>query len=228
MKNQYFGDDRDYFKYDLIIDLAICLQIPRFTNIVMLTPPDGRGDGKRTNYKVENRSANLYSFLQDSIKMQCRKVSRLREFFNTMEKRIEYLPYGDKDDSCFEGRRRDEYFNSIPTEWLEKAVIFADPDIGLKPQSASENSVNHVLPREMQHLKATMWTSSILVMIQFRGRMKWCDRFSYLKEKIGRFDAIYNSDIAFICLAKDREVRTRLKACLRRHATDHQLGVTCM
>ena len=226
MKDQYFGDDRDYFKYDLIIDLATCLQIPRFTNIVMLTPPDGSGDGNRTDYEVENRSGDLYAFLQDSVKMQRRKVSHLREFFNTTEKRIEYLPY--RDDSYFKGRRRDEYFNSVPTEWLEKAVIFVDPDIGLKPRSASENSVNHVLPSEIRQLESTMGTSSILVMIQFRGFMKWCDRFSYLKEKIGRFDAIYNSDIAFICLTKDREIQTRLKACLHQHATDHQLEVTCM
>ena len=226
MKDQYFGDDRDYFKYDLIIDLATCLQIPRFTNIVMLTPPDRRGDGKRTNYKVGNRSRDLYTFLQASVKMQCRKVSRLKEFFKTTEKRIEYIPY--KDDILFNGKRRDEYFNSIRTEWLEKAVIFMDPDIGLKPRSQRESSVNHVLPREMQHLKATMSASSILVMIQFRGRMKWCDRFAYLKEKMDRFDAIYNSDIAFICLTKDREIRTRLKVCLHQYAIDHQLEVTCM
>ena len=223
MKNQYFGDKRDYFKYDLIIDLASCLQIPCFTNIVMLTRSDESDDGKFTRYKPGKRNRNLYEFLQDSVKKQCRRVSRLREFFGALEKGIEYLPY--RDDIFFEGRWRDEYFNSIPPEWLEKAVIFVDPDIGLKPRSPRESSVNHVLPREIRQLEATMGSSSILVMIQFRGYMKWCDRFSYLKEKIGRFDAIYNSDIAFICLVENCGMRARLKECLLRHATDHQLEV---
>ena len=223
MKDQYFGDDRDYFKYDLIINLATCLQIPRFTNIVMLTPPDDRGDGNRTNYDVENRSGDLHSFLQASVQKQCRKVSHLREFFDTSEKGIEYLPY--RDDTFFDGQRRDEYFRRVPPDWMDEAVILVDPDIGLKPQSPTESSDNHVLPREMNQLRATMRTSSILVMIQFRGRMKWCDRFAYLKEKIGRFDAIYNSDIAFICLTEDHGIRTRIKDCLRGYATDQRLDI---
>ena len=49
MKNQYFGDINDYQKYGLLrtisrdtgLRLAVCW---------MLTPDDGRSDGKKTGY----------------------------------------------------------------------------------------------------------------------------------------------------------------------------------
>ena len=221
MKDQYFGDERDYFKYDLIIDLATCLQIPRFTNIVMLTPPDKSSDGKFIKYRPGIRNRDLYKFLQASARKKCRSVSCLGEFFSTSKKEIEYLPY--RDDTYFEGRARDEYFNAIPPCWLETAVILVDPDIGLKPRSPSLRSNEHVLPSEIHKLKAAIGSASVLVMIQFRGHMHWCERFEYLKGKIGRFDAIYNSDIAFICLTNDHAILAKLQACLRKYATDHGL-----
>lgn len=44
MKNQYFGDRRDYFKYDVLERLATELhEVQRLTCLWMLTPPDGTG-----------------------------------------------------------------------------------------------------------------------------------------------------------------------------------------
>ncbi len=47
MKNQDFGDARDYFKYDALERLATDLtHVDRLTCLWMLTPPDGTGQGK--------------------------------------------------------------------------------------------------------------------------------------------------------------------------------------
>jgi hypothetical protein len=46
MKIQYFGDRRDYFKYDVLERLATDLdEVRQLTCLWMLTPPDGCGQG---------------------------------------------------------------------------------------------------------------------------------------------------------------------------------------
>ena len=224
MKNQYFGDKRDYFKYDLIIDLASCLQIPCFTNIVMLTRSDESDDGKFTRYKPGKRNRNLYEFLRANTKKQCRKVSRLRDFFDTKEYRLKYVPYGDN--SYFEGRERTSYFAGIPQEILQDAVVLVDPDTGLTPPNGGLNSDKHVLPCEVLGLKEAMGSSSVLVVFQFADRTPgWRDRFNHAKNHLGSFDAIHNKSLSFLCITKDTALRAKLQACLRRHATDHGLEV---
>ncbi len=50
MKNQYFGDKRDLFKYDLA--LRVCQKLGLgFTFIPMLTAPDNRTDGNQIDYE---------------------------------------------------------------------------------------------------------------------------------------------------------------------------------
>ncbi|GAB6065515.1 hypothetical protein JCM9492_06070 [Aquifex pyrophilus] len=43
MKNQYFGDKKDMFKFGISLKLLKCLSWKRFTWIAMLTPDDSKG-----------------------------------------------------------------------------------------------------------------------------------------------------------------------------------------
>jgi hypothetical protein len=46
MKHQFFGDRRDLFKYDLLLDVLRGMPaLARLTLIPMLTPDDGSGHG---------------------------------------------------------------------------------------------------------------------------------------------------------------------------------------
>ena len=226
MKDQYFGDERDYFKYDLMLDLMGCLGIPRFTNIVMLTPNDTSGQGGQTDYEPGNRRRTLYDFLRkESTGLKHdRRVVRLGEYFRENCPGIEYLPY--KDDSSRDGSyltesTRNSYFEEIPRGNLQRAVILVDPDTGLCPPSGFKRSDRSewVLPNEVLDLKETMGRPSVLVLIQFRGPgLKWIERFDYIRGKLGEFDAIHNgNDPGFICLTKDPDVRVRLRECLYKY-----------
>ena len=222
MKDQFFGDERDYFKYDLMLDLMCCLGITRFTNIVMLTPPKGKLD-----YKLENRRPALYKLLKSASneRRQDRRVVRLRQFFRKNYPCIEYLPY--KDDEFFKRENRDSYFCEIPEYYLKRAVILVDPDTGLAPASkVKTQSPEYVLPCEMVGLKDRMCPSSVLVMFQFQRGMSWADRLDYIKKKAGAFDAIYGKGVIFACWTKDWNLRVALQNCLRGHAQRHCLR-TC-
>lgn len=139
MKDQFFGNKRDYFKYDLVLDLMCSLGISRFTNIVMLTGSGYNTKGGKTNYSCGNRRRTLYHFLQSVANgpKDERKVVRLREYFTESYPGIEYIPYmNDSDkDQCFSGSNRDSYFDGISGADLQKAVILVDPDTGLLPRS---------------------------------------------------------------------------------------------
>ena len=81
MKNQYFGDGNDYFKYDLLIFLAEELSgIKKLSIVWMLTEDDGSKDGGSGDYSRGAGNKDLFRFLQTSLN-EGRQVSRLKEYF---------------------------------------------------------------------------------------------------------------------------------------------------
>ena len=220
---KYFGDQRDYFKFDLVIDLAFCLlPKPRFTNIVMLTPDDDSTHGQVICYKVGNGRSSLYKFLQRCAKAPNRSVQDLRSYFNEAREKVEYLPY--KDDAFFSAHSRSTYFANVQQKSLENAVILLDPDTGLLPRTGKKTSSDHVLSSEVLGLKSRMDTSSVLVLFQWRGQgRKWNDLFNYTEKCLGSFNAVFQSNLAFICLAKCSSTRKTLNECLRNYAARNNL-----
>jgi hypothetical protein len=81
VKNQYFGDRNDYFKYDLLIFLGENLSgIKRLSAIWMLTQNDKSSDGDRRQYSTGTFRDSLYEFLKDSNRRN-RQVSLLKDYF---------------------------------------------------------------------------------------------------------------------------------------------------
>jgi hypothetical protein len=126
MKNQYFGDRNDFFKYDLVLNLIEKIEnLKCFTFIPMLTEDDGSSDGALTIYNGSRRK-ELDDFLKDCIKKSDRKVKNLRSFMSKYEQ-IEYRPY--KDDEYFLHAEREQYFDSIHSSILNESVILIDPKV---------------------------------------------------------------------------------------------------
>jgi len=71
MKNQYFGDNRDLFKYDLIIEILTKGEFIRhFTFIPMLTEDDDTKHGGKTNRneaKAGTKNIELKNFLNKCV-----------------------------------------------------------------------------------------------------------------------------------------------------------------
>jgi len=131
MKKQYFGDRNDFLKYDLVLTLIEKIDNSKcFTFIPMLTQDDGSRHGDLTNYDG-SRQGELDGFLKGCIKESNRNIRNLRSFMSS--KNIEYHPY--KEDEYFSHAGREQYFDSIASSILNRAVILIDPDNGFEVKS---------------------------------------------------------------------------------------------
>src|SRR5687768_13727041 len=80
MKNQYFANGRDLFKYDLLLDvLAGVPELRRLTFIPMLTPNDASSEGNRLLRVAPSRRPDLLNFLNQCLRDGRRDISCLHE-----------------------------------------------------------------------------------------------------------------------------------------------------
>ena len=64
MKDQYFGDKRDFFKWNFLEDmLGGCKDLRLLTYVAMLTAPDDSKEGNLNKYDAVNRRESLFTFL---------------------------------------------------------------------------------------------------------------------------------------------------------------------
>jgi len=220
MKNQYFGDQNDYFKYDLLAFLAEELSGIRKLSIVwMLTEDDGSKDGQKTRYEKGSGDRVLYRFLQKALDDGTRNVKKLEEYFEIAGHRFSYCSYGAE--RVFIHRDRAAYFRSIPNDNLKDAVIFLDPDNGIEVKTiGDENGHKYMTTDEIEQIYKRMGPESVLVIYQHLPRkhrkLFFYSVFSLLIEKLGCPMPVSISDnvIAFIILAKDRRQQKKVRNAL--------------
>lgn len=129
MKHQYFGDVNDYRKYGLLrciqresgLRLAVCW---------MLTPDDGRTDGRFISYlgephKWRQHDPELFDLLAEG-------VPSGRSLRHVEEKQI--LPRSILIDTTVSDDRRvrDTYFRAAFRTFGDASVVFFDPDNGIE------------------------------------------------------------------------------------------------
>src|SRR5437667_9548994 len=132
MKNQYFGDVNDYLKYGLLrcfanagLRIGVCW---------MLTPDDGRSDGRKITYlsDAENwrlHDPALFDALSKVVSNQSRNVRHAKDravlsealFFNQL------VP----DDRAL----REKWLTSSFDKLADADVLFFDPDNGIEIRS---------------------------------------------------------------------------------------------
>jgi len=79
IKNQYFGDRREYFKYDVLERLATDLpELQQLTCLWMLTPPDGTGQG-RVPFVPDPELPELTAFFRARLPRAIRGQTRVGE-----------------------------------------------------------------------------------------------------------------------------------------------------
>jgi hypothetical protein len=171
MKNQYFADERDYGKYDLLIEVVQKIgALERLTIIPMLTGGDDSGEGDRINYEQGCRRSDLHRYLQDCLSRKDRNVAYLREYFKRCG--IDYRPYSDTEFFTHEGRSN--YFTAIQDDCLKKALVFFDPDTGLEHDDErymkSQGPEKYLLWNELTEVWNRMSQESACVVYQHLQR----------------------------------------------------------
>lgn len=235
MKNQYFGDTRDLFKYDLVLELLLRSNLSCFTFIPMLTKDEPSTYGGKIDHsraRAGARRAILRKFLERCIKEGRRSMKELEEFFKNSElpKTVNLTVY--KKNSYFSDSHREEYFSRVTKRLLTKSVILVDPDIGLEVKSMKGRGEKYIRYEEVKLLYDCMDNHSILLIFQFIPRVKRERYFSIiskrLKQKIvGKPPIYYVSDnqVVFFILTKDLRLQKSLEDMVYTYA--HFYGLLC-
>jgi hypothetical protein len=241
VKNQFFADKHDYFKYDLWLEVAEKLEgIKSLTLIPMLTPGDSTKKGRKVSYAEGKRRKRLYGFLQFCLAPQRRSITRLREFL--CDERFEYHAYRDEDDKGFQDGSWDAYFSAVPREWLCDAAILIDPDIGLEPKRPSQEP-EHVTYKDIENVVGRCSGNSVVLVIQFLPKIAHL-REKQLNEKSRKLQEQTSSlqpdrgpvswiaektnhelgELAFFAIGVGSETSKRLDKVLRKYAKTHGLA----
>ena len=205
MKNQYFGDIRDLFKYDLIYQIIKKIDsINHFIFIPMLTENDGGRDGNKKDYNIAKAGTNnkeLMNFLSICIKEKKKNILELLNYFKLNEIYI----YIYDENGYFNNKNRSNYFRKIGQKLHPNSLIFIDPDNGLEVKNSTEK---HILYCEVKDIYDKMENKSILMLYQ---HIPYENHDKYLKKRsielgrvIGKIPLYISDDeIIFFFLTKN-------------------------
>ncbi len=180
MKNQYFGDNRDLFTYDLIYHVMKSGLVEHLTFIPMLTENDDKPHGQKVDRKLAKagtKNKELIAFLDDCVKNEKRDIKQLESYF--IKNGIKMTLYAR--DKYFTHSGRKEYFVQIGDELPGKSLVFLDPDIGLEVKHPGKE---HVLFSEVKDLYQRMDKSSILMIFQYLPRLPHLEYLNMRCEEI--------------------------------------------
>jgi len=224
MKNQYFGDNKDLFTYDLILQVMQAGLVNHFTFIPMLTEPDNTGHGgkiNRSQAKVGTANKELMSFLDECVKGGGRDIEQLKDFFARYG--IKMTTYYGKG-RYFSHPKRREYFARIGDGLLSNSLVFVDPDVGLEVKQSGKE---HVLYAEVKNLYQRMDSSSILMIYQYFPREDHHEylhrRAEELEEKVAGEEPICidDNEILFFFLTKDESLEHSLTHIVQDYAESY-------
>ena len=194
MNNQFFGDERDFYKYALLRVLSdggnnsigVCW---------LLTECGTSGGGKlaylRCNsYKGKDRE--LFSFLHDCI---CER--KLRDV-SVMDADI--IPGAKYFSQSFPAATdRSGYFQQAAQELGDCSLIFFDPDTGIKPKRPTKPLNEYIRPDEIGEMWGSCKESSLMV-FQFlhpaNGKKRNEKRLRDIMQELERK---YKPALAFCC-----------------------------
>lgn len=220
MKNQYFGDKRDLFKYDLMTEIA--KGIPAITQVVfipMLTPDDGTGQGQQVDYDIGSRNQKLLAFLKECRKEGRRDIREIERYFGEAGIRLHIYGADEQFQSDPEARKR--YFATISEAVPSHALVFVDPDTGLEIGLKQRPTAQHLLCSEVRQLYDCMDGASVLMLFQYCRyvirREKFLQEISEgLTQQTGDQFPLFVSDkkIGFFFLVKGAAIRNQLSKVL--------------
>ena len=141
MKNQYFGDVRDYLKYSLLMALGRELSV---AVCWLLTPDDSSPDGRKIGYLCDRDrwrgyDPQIYDFLyRQVIERQIRCICVLEQS-GLLGSNTRFFSECVPDD----GLGRCKYFDKFMACADGVDLIFFDPDTGIEPPSAKGSKYVH-------------------------------------------------------------------------------------
>lgn len=231
MKNQYFGDKRDLFKFDLLLDLMATGRFRQLSYIPMLTEFDPTSkEGLLRPKAMGSYNPDLFEFLSSEGKSAQRNIGLWREFF-AAKKRFTYRAYRDRyDDYTYASRAN--YFRAIKDSDLRSSCVFIDPDIGVERGSLKQMKRygvdRYLFVENIEGLVRRSENSAFIVYQHLQRHaakrlMNIAEHVDVLCSRLG-VDAIpfvRQHDLAFYAIATDRELSRDVAKTFSGYAEKH-------
>ncbi len=227
MNAKYFGDTKDLFKYDLITSLIKGFKgrIDRVVIVPMLTKydPNFKGNPGCRNTDLiacfrRLRRTEEVDHYYDELKSY---IKELKTDINKKKVRIRI-----EKSEIFSKQKRDEYFRSIYENFPTAALVFIDPDTGIKEKEFTEK---HLSFSELKKFYDQLDNESILMVYQHyqRRRLHPHDepkkKFDELAALTGASPVIIaDNTVMFLFLTKNPELHETLTGILRNYARVEQ------
>lgn len=203
VQQKYFGDNRDYFKYDLIRTVFERSSLNRYVFIPMLTEHRDDNEGKKLPSNRGDKSDELLKFITEcngkSLKHWERWLARYVKSYATIEP---------VDRTFFSDASRDAYWKAFrPKLCQENALVFVDPDTGLQTGKPSYlrkmGKEKYILDGELQTLIEAIAPSSVLMLYQHLPMNKHIHAASVAK-KLAQVRGI--SAMAYACAYREDDL----------------------
>lgn len=231
MKNQHFGDKRDLFKFDLLLDLMASGRFKQLTYVPMLT----KSDRNSTEGMLMPRAAGTYdSDLFEFLRARCaasEKDVRFWKTFFSKQKRYRYRAFRDDRDDYAHASSAD-YFRSIDGRDLRSACVFIDPDIGIERgslQYMKRSGADKYL--YLDDLEGVIGRSEDSVFIVYHHLQKHAGKrlgdiaaqLATLSDRLGvtAVPFVRQNDLAFYAIAKDETLLRDVAKIFSSHAGKH-------
>lgn len=227
---KYFGDDRDYFKYDLITDIVTRTSLRHYVFVPMLTEHRHDNEGKKLPRARAGKSADLLDFIG-----RCQNKS-LAHWERWLAAHVaSYRTVEPADRTVFSNSTRASYWPRF-NPFLEhpNTLVFLDPDTGLqlgrKTKIHEQDWPKYVLDQELGQLIERLHPSSALLVYQHlprnmhRHRETLGRKMSCVSERFGlKASAYREGDLAFIAITKNDRVRHEIDRAFADYhlASDH-------
>lgn len=220
---KYFGDNRDFFKYDLIT--SILQQSEKLSNYVfipMLTEHRDDNEGNLAPRKRGKSSNELLDFI-----LRCREKS-LKHWEEWLRDKVDaYITIEPVNQTFFSDQTREKYWKEAQQIICkEKALIFADPDTGLQTGRPSYlmkmGREKYILNLELKFMIAEMLSTSVLMIYQHltRNRHHHIESVNKKLQQIRSLNggvsvcAYREDDLAFLFVSKSTELHTEILSIL--------------
>jgi hypothetical protein len=171
VRDEFFGDARDYFKYSFLDYMASQLPaIQRLTFLPMMRPDQGRGDGNVRLRRVDGFE-RIADFLENRLRERVRSVSELTQLFAHTPYEFNLYALG----VIFGPSNRTAYVQDVPLTWLRRGLVFLDPDNGLVPRSVRSKpriGGEYVTTDDLKTILKASGSSSVVVVYQHRPRYR--------------------------------------------------------
>jgi hypothetical protein len=219
---KYFGDGRDFFKYDLITSIFEHSALRHYVFVPMLTEHRHDGEGNTRPHNRGDKSDELREFMR---RCQCKS---LKHWATWLSRYVEsYATIEPVDETFFSDQTRDEYWMRFrPIIGQTEALVFVDPDTGLETGKPSylrdAGREKYILNYELRSLIGEVDPSSVLMIYQHltRDRRKHATSVDKKLEQVQRADrtalacAYREGDLAFLFVSKTRELHDVIKGII--------------